>query len=1204
LTREDTPGDPAVDGTLPVSGDEAEAAARRAAGLVTGAGQLPVVDRAAYRVDGEVARGGLGRILRARDRRLERTVALKETLHGGPDLAARFVREAMVTARLQHPAIVPVYEAGRWPSGEPFYAMKLVAGRPLDALIAAAATPADRLALLPNLIAVAEALAYAHRERIIHRDLKPQNVLVGDFGETVVIDWGLAKDLADAGSGPDAAAGPFRSPAAPGETVAGAVMGTPAFMPPEQARGEPVDERADVYALGAMLYHLLAGSPPYAGATPQAVIDKVVAAAPEPVDRRQPGVPPELAAITAKAMARAPADRYPGAAAMVEELRRYQTGQLVGAHRYTAGALLRRWIRRHRAAVTAAAAIVAVAIAAVVIYLQRERTLRADAERARDDAQATLAASYVEQGRAELVAGQPMRALPFLGEAYTLGDDSDALGIMLGQALAGIVPPDRTIDVPGLQLAALINGGRIIKVQRTDGSWEYRDGHTGELLHHFDDYPGDLQGDDRSVSLENGTVRIVDLRGRVLAQVAVWPDARLHRAQLSRDHRRALLRLERADQSQVSMLWQPGGQPELVELRPASYEVTEDLAPSGRLATFASRESRDGDVTVKVWVDLWDLDTRTVRATFDGAHAVIFSPDARSLVMSRQDGTVALADTATGKVRWEVTVRKNDMPSLDWALGGTVLLACADSRLVVLSATDGAIQGELPAHECAYDHHDDHGTLLTTNALWSLRPVRRHAWLPNLGWSPFSVLRLSDDARHVSADLASGIAFWRVTDGQLVGFRPDAGWSAAYPGTLHLMRTERDRIHIETLQPGRLRALLPDSLHLSPSTRWAVSAQLIPGDNALLLWRSDSVQAVARLGGTVRTVDTIGFAPDEHSVAVIGSSPDQPVTVELYDVPAGALLRRLPVTDRPEALAWTPDSARIAVLESRMTDRSGSSTTHASIWTAGGTRIGAVDLGDGTGSSERLLAGPEGNFLVLQRTAATLIDATTAAVRARVPAPAKLELHAAAVDPATGRWALALDNGALQIWTPDLRALERQLTAANPITRMEWTASYRLVTSSDTTVQVWDTTTWDAPVTLSPGPGLRHIAAAPDGHLLAIADAIGIGLWDATAGRLLLYLDRSPNAAAQNPLVDPRTYSAAIHTLAFAPDGQTVFFEMVHPLADRPHWSRAPYAGEPPHAVIGWDLRPEQRTPDVVAALISSRAGWRLDRGRLIAQPR
>src|SRR5262249_17423779 len=145
----------------------------------------PVVARSCYSFRSEVASGGMGRILLARDPRADRTVAIKEVLNSDPAAWARFEREARITARLQHPAIVPLYEAGHWPSGEPFFAMKMVEGRPLDKVIAKTEHLEDRLKLLPIVKAVVDALAYAHSRRIIHRDLKPANVLVGDFGETI-----------------------------------------------------------------------------------------------------------------------------------------------------------------------------------------------------------------------------------------------------------------------------------------------------------------------------------------------------------------------------------------------------------------------------------------------------------------------------------------------------------------------------------------------------------------------------------------------------------------------------------------------------------------------------------------------------------------------------------------------------------------------------------------------------------------------------------------------------------------------------------------------------------------------------------------------------------------------------------------------------------------------------------------------------------
>jgi len=156
---------------------------------------LVEISTAHYEITRELAHGGMGRIRVARDRRLGRSVAIKEVLVPDGELAQRFEREARITARLQHPSIVAIYEAGVWGNGAPFYAMPLVKGRSFDEVIAEKQTLAERIALLPAALAVADAIAYAHGERVIHRDLKPKNVLVGSFGETIVIDWGLAKAL-------------------------------------------------------------------------------------------------------------------------------------------------------------------------------------------------------------------------------------------------------------------------------------------------------------------------------------------------------------------------------------------------------------------------------------------------------------------------------------------------------------------------------------------------------------------------------------------------------------------------------------------------------------------------------------------------------------------------------------------------------------------------------------------------------------------------------------------------------------------------------------------------------------------------------------------------------------------------------------------------------------------------------------------------
>ncbi len=385
--------------------------------------ELPIVDDANYERLEEFARGGLGRIVKAKDRRTGRIVALKEMLGDAALTAQRFAREARVTAILEHPAIVPVYELGRWPSGEPFFAMKLVAGKSLQQVANECTTMAERLARLSVIVAVADALAYAHEHNVIHRDLKPANVLVGEFGETVVIDWGLAKLIDEDDQGMVTPLPRVRTSAAVIEagsigerTMDGSVLGTPSYMPPEQALGNRADQRADVYAIGAMLYHLITGSSPFADRNPKdvaALLVMVERDRPTAVRTLAPEAPPELVTIIDKAMAGDKSERYPTALELAEELRRFSNGQLVQAHQYDWKALAKRWLKRHRATVTVAAALVAVLIVGAVYSVRsiiRERDTaneqRAEAVVAKgtaiketDNARRSLATALVQKGR-------------------------------------------------------------------------------------------------------------------------------------------------------------------------------------------------------------------------------------------------------------------------------------------------------------------------------------------------------------------------------------------------------------------------------------------------------------------------------------------------------------------------------------------------------------------------------------------------------------------------------------------------------------------------------------------------------------------------------------------------------------------------------------------------------------------------------------
>nr|MBA3452197.1 protein kinase [Deltaproteobacteria bacterium] len=474
---------------------------------------LPSVDPTSYALGLEVARGGMGRILAARDLRVGRPVAVKELLGTSPQLAARFEREARVTARLQHPGIVPIYEIGRWPDGTPFYAMRMVDGHTLREAIEAAPTLTARLTLLPAVLAAAEAVAFAHSQRVIHRDLTPSNILVGAYGETVVIDWGLAKDLSAGLTKDEEEEDPYRRLHGSAHlTGAGAVIGTAAYMPPEQAHGVPVDERADVYALGAILYHLLAGEAPYRSPETRDVLSAVKAGPPRPVAELAPHAPRDLVSIVTKAMARDPNDRYPTARDLTEDFNRFQTGRMVEAHAYSRAERVVRFARRNRAAVTVSA--LAVIVLGVFATAAITRVFRAGRE-AREQVTTLLE----ERGRMELLAGNPLRALAYLDAAHERGADAHSLEFLIARAIREIDALDRDLECggevgmlalspDGTQLAAGCDGtGRI---------WELSD---GRLLTTLGPIPGTAGGfDEIAYSHDGKTIATWDA-GRV---VRLW----------------------------------------------------------------------------------------------------------------------------------------------------------------------------------------------------------------------------------------------------------------------------------------------------------------------------------------------------------------------------------------------------------------------------------------------------------------------------------------------------------------------------------------------------------------------------------------------------------------------------------------------------------------------------------------------------------
>jgi serine/threonine-protein kinase len=349
------------------------------------------------------ARGGIGEVWLARDAEMGREVALKELRAeqvANPAVRNRFLEEAKITGQLEHPGIVPVYELAHRPQDRaPFYTMRFVRGRTLTEAVrayhtlrrAGGAGPLDLMALLNAFLGVCNAVAYAHSRGVIHRDLKGQNVVLGDFGEVMVLDWGLAKLVdrpepaaVDEAHPPVALAGdPVRDP-----TELGQALGTPSYMAPEQAEGrlDQVGPRTDVYGLGAMLYELLSGLAPFTGPDTREVLRRVREEEPAPPRRINPGAPAALEAVSLKALAKIPSQRYDSAWELARDVQRWLADEPVSAYREPLPSRVRRWVKRHRTPVTGLAAAAGVALVSLTVGVVLLTAANARERQARQEA--------------------------------------------------------------------------------------------------------------------------------------------------------------------------------------------------------------------------------------------------------------------------------------------------------------------------------------------------------------------------------------------------------------------------------------------------------------------------------------------------------------------------------------------------------------------------------------------------------------------------------------------------------------------------------------------------------------------------------------------------------------------------------------------------------------------------------------------------
>jgi eukaryotic-like serine/threonine-protein kinase len=1154
-----------------------------------------------YNVQVEIGRGGLGRVVSAFDYRLERDVAIKELLRFTPKARERFIREARLTAKLQHPGIVPIYEAGSWPSGEPFYSMKMVSGRTLAQLIKEKQTLAERLTLLPNILDCCEAISYAHSLHIIHRDIKPQNILVGDFGETIVIDWGLAKDLhvapgvdetplsenlsgsysakelqslidaqsSESGSTPRRVSSSSQS--TPNLTLEGAVMGTPSYMPPEQARAKEVDERADVYSLGALLYQTLCGEPPYDGSSSLVILKKLIQGPPAPLEQREPNAPPELSAIVQKAMSRDAAARYPTAKEMAQDLRRYQTGQLVGVYQYSPAEHLRRFMRKYKIAFQVGGLLTFLLFLFVVYSVVRINEAKTealqnfrqallskqDAEQSFFDAVAAQKraeqsfkvsergqlALLTSQGRQALLQGHPSQASLYLAEAYAkaerLHEISPALRLLTATAM-------RTTEAQLL-------------------SFKPHEDELSVALFRYD-------GTQLLTSGKDKTIKLWEIRGDATKTVELVKTFSGHEGNIT------------------SLMFGPGG---------------ETILSAGE------------DGTTKLW-SVRRGDSASGQLLFTLQHDDLVSdvafqpPDAKVIATASWDNTAKLWSATTGALLYTLTGHSNFITSITFSNDGNLLATSSWDKTVKLWAIQGStakLVKTLVGHDdfvWSAQFSNDASRLLTiskdkTARLWSTKTgaqilvLNNEAGIASASFSP-------DDSQLLTRSWDKTAKLWSAASGKLeVTFigHTDTLLGAGFLDRERVMTISRDRtVKLWSAESGKLLASLEHAQNVT-TARYNSNKKLLltVSENRIILWDAKAFGPAQTLERHTESVNQVALSHDDQHLASAGSDG----LVYLWKTHSVEPPFVLEPKGLPRSLAFTSDDSMLITINDDGNTKLWSVKTGAllteligDLWSASLSEDGSLLVVVRRDKTAQVISTKSGvvisslqgfsdipNLLVFNRhNSLVSIANEDGSIKSWLVSSGAKTLEARPHELGVNLLSYSHDSRKLltSSWDKTAKILDAQ-TGAVLVTLSHAASVYGSAFSPDNqrvftltssgTAFLWEANTGKQLTALEHAGGVNQFTFSPDGAFLVTAGQEGtLQLWDASDGTLLYAFV---------------AHNESINDLDFTADGKWLITASVD------------------KTVCLWDMSVERRSPKDISAKIKQAAlPWRLEDGQLV----